>query len=186
MSHTWRWAKKQPGTNYFCFMTGRWCERAGLGQTTSFKVLLILAVSPCVYLLLSSNLWEFTGLMLLSQSNFYLTSSKVRKYLFFVVCKQRKEGKKGILTTVCIWTLFFPMQHQCLTLVFIKMPACILQSKISVFCRSYIAHAAWLSFFAPPPSNTPTMLCGTTSECGKVGCLWILNFIFPMSLQKYC
>lgn len=88
MSHTWWWAKKQSGTNGFCFMPGGRCEHgeAGLVQTAGFKVLLVLAASPCVYLIHSSDLGrEFIGLMQLPQSSSYLTSSKVRKCLILFV-----------------------------------------------------------------------------------------------------
>lgn len=170
-------------------MTGEWCEHAGLGQTASFKVLLVPVASTCVYLLLSSNLWgEFIGLMLLSQSSFYLTSSKVRicqNAFFLFVCKLTKEEKKRYSNYSMHVNITFPQATSVVNTA-VYQDACISQSKISVICRSYIAHAAWLSFLTPPPSNTPTTLCGTTSECGKAGCLWILNYIFPMRLQKYC
>lgn len=88
--------KKQSRTNGFCFIPGERCEHgeAGLGQTPSFKVLLVLAASPCVYLTHSLNLGgEFIVLMLLSQNSSYLTSSKGQEMPFFV-CKLTKEKKR--------------------------------------------------------------------------------------------
>lgn len=93
-SHTWWWAKmkkKQSGTKdkWLVFHARRvmwtWGRRswancwlqsaAGFGSKYTH--------GPCIYLICSVNLGgEFIGLMLLSQSSSYMTSSKVRKGLF--------------------------------------------------------------------------------------------------------
>lgn len=185
-----RWAKRPAGTKGFCFVPWGQCEQGKQvlgkllpskycwfwkpGHMSAYHILKILegnSLDWCCYCKVTL-IW--------------LAQKPGSTLFFFFLDKLTKEGKKRCSNYSMHVSSAFSQATSVFTIAVHHHAS--LHFAVQNLCHLQITNNSHtqLNFIPPAPSNTPAVLCGTTSECGKVGCLWILNHIFPMRQQKRC
>lgn len=184
-----RWAKRPAGTKSFFVPWGR-CEQGKqvLGKLLPSKYCWFWQqghVSAChiLKILEANSLNSLDWCCYCKVTLTWLAQKSGSTFFFFLT---NKAGKKRCSNYSMHVSTVFPHATSVFTIAVHYHAS--LHFAVQNLCRLQIADNSHTpsSCIPPPPSNTPAVLRGTTSECGKVGCLCILNAIFPMRQQKRC